>query len=181
MGFLADENTPVIWRGPMVHNIIKQFIEQVKWGDLDYLIMDLPPGTGDVQLTLTQLAPITGAVIVTTPQDVALLDAKKGLLMFQKVNIPILGIIENMSGFVCSHCKEKTDIFSHGGGRKICEEMGVPFLGEIPIDTAIRESGDKGVSLVQDQPGSMAAKTYGRITGNLVAEISKNTCNYSGV
>lgn len=175
MGLLADENTPIIWRGPMVHNIIKQFLEQIKWGELDYLIMDLPPGTGDVQLTLTQLAPISGAVIVTTPQDVALLDAKKGLLMFRKVNVPILGIIENMSYFICPHCKEETDIFSRGGGMQFCKEMNIPFLGEIPIYPAIRECSDKGIPIVADQPDSPSANAYKKITGNLVAELSKTT------
>lgn len=173
MGFLADENTPVIWRGPMVHKIIKQFLGQIKWGDLDYLIMDLPPGTGDVQLTLTQLAPISGAVIVTTPQNVALLDAKKGLMMFKKVNVPILGIIENMSYFTCSHCGEKENIFSQGGGRQLSEEMKISFLGEIPIYPAIRECSDKGIPIIEDQPDSPAANAYKKITGNLVAEMSK--------
>ncbi len=172
MGLLTDDNAPVIWRGPMVHSIIKQFLEQVSWGELDYLVMDLPPGTGDVQLTLVQLAPITGAVIVTTPQDVALLDVRKGVAMFQKTNVPILGVVENMSYFACSHCGEKTEIFGSGGGKKVCEEMGIALLGEIPIFPEVRESADIGRSVVIDKPESEMAKSYQEITNQIVSRLS---------
>ena len=137
LGFLMDADTPVIWRGPMVMKALQQFLEDVDWGTLDYLIVDLPPGTGDAQLTMTQQVPLDGAVIVTTPQDVALIDARKGLAMFRKVNVPVLGVIENMSAFVCPHCGKTSEIFKHGGGRRTAEQLGVPFLGEIPIDPAI--------------------------------------------
>jgi len=172
MGFLVDENAPVIWRGPMFHGIIKQFMEQVAWGELDYLILDLPPGTGDAQLSVCQLIPVTGAVIVTTPQDVALGDAKKGLAMFQKVHVPVLGIVENMSFYVCSHCGERTEIFSHGGGRKAAETLEVPFLGAIPLVVAVRIGGDEGNPIVVSDPDSSAAKVIREVTGALAAKIS---------
>ncbi len=172
IGFMVDDNSPMIWRGPMVHGVIKQFLEQIKWGELDYLVMDLPPGTGDVQLTLAQLAPITGAVIVTTPQDVALLDVKKGVTMFQKTKIPLLGIVENMSHFACPHCNEKTEIFGMGGGRKVCEEMGVNLLGEVPIFPEVREKADQGRNMVMDDPDSEMAKAYQDIGSKVVSQLS---------
>jgi ATP-binding protein involved in chromosome partitioning len=172
MGFLVDENSPVIWRGPMFHGIIKQFMEQVAWGELDYLIIDLPPGTGDAQLSVCQLLPVTGAVIVTTPQDVALGDAKKGLAMFQKVNVPVLGIVENMSYFNCPHCNERTEIFSHGGGQKASEKLGVPFLGEVPLVVDIRIGGDEGNPITVLDPESVAAKALRQVTGLVAARIS---------
>ncbi|MDX1411455.1 MAG: Mrp/NBP35 family ATP-binding protein, partial [Nitrospirales bacterium] len=134
MGFFVPEETPVVWRGPMVHGAIQQFFRDVLWGKLDYLLIDLPPGTGDVQLTLSQLVPLTGAITVTTPQEVALQDVRKGIMMFKKVNVPILGVIENMSYHVCSHCGERSEIFSHGGGERAAEKFDVPFLGSIPLD-----------------------------------------------
>lgn len=172
MGFLTDDNTPVIWRGPMVHGLIKQFLEQVKWNDLDYLVMDLPPGTGDVQLTLVQLAPITGAVIVTTPQDIALLDVKKGVSMFKKTKVPILGIVENMSHFSCPHCEKKTDIFGKGGGQKVCDEMDVDLLGEIPLMPEVRKKSDQGRTVVLDEPDSEIAKTYRDIGSKIISRLS---------
>src|SRR5512146_1384059 len=157
LGLITDPDTPVIWRGPMVMKALDQFLVDVKWGTLDYMIIDLPPGTGDAQLTLTQKVPLTGAVIVTTPQDVALIDARKGLAMFRKVNVPVLGIVENMSYFVCRHCGEREDIFGHGGGKKTAEMLGVPFLGEVPIDPNVVIGGDSGEPIVVMDPTSPAA------------------------
>src|SRR6266571_384755 len=142
MGFLTTDDTPLIWRGPMLHSVITQFVRQVDWGELDYLLVDLPPGTGDVQLTLTQTVPLMGAVVVSTPQDVALQDARKAILMFRQVRVEILGIVENMSYFVCPHCDQRTDIFSHGGGEETARKYEVPFLGEVPLDISIRQGGD---------------------------------------
>jgi ATP-binding protein involved in chromosome partitioning len=139
MGFFVPEDQAVVWRGPMVHTAIQQLFRDVLWGELDYLLIDLPPGTGDAQLTLSQLVPLAGAITVTTPQEVALHDVRKGMMMFQKVNVPLLGIVENMSYFVCGHCGERTEIFAHGGGERAAETLGVPFLGRVPIDPAIRE------------------------------------------
>ena len=160
MGFFVPEDTAVVWRGPMIHTAIQQFFRDVLWGDLDYLLVDLPPGTGDAQLTLSQLIPLCGAVTVTTPQEVALHDVRKGMMMFQKVNVPLLGIIENMSYFVCGHCGERTDIFDHGGGERAAEKLGVPFLGRIPIDPAIRAGGDSGLPIVIADPESPQAKAF---------------------
>ncbi|HVN76587.1 MAG TPA: Mrp/NBP35 family ATP-binding protein [Thermoanaerobaculaceae bacterium] len=160
LGFLMDPDQPVIWRGPMVMKALQQFIEDVEWGNLDYLVVDLPPGTGDAQLTMTQQVPLDGAVIVTTPQDVALIDARKGLAMFQRVNVPVLGLIENMSSFVCPHCGTRSEIFKHGGGRRTAEQLGVPFLGDIPIDPEIVVGGDSGVPIVASRPESAAAQAF---------------------
>jgi ATP-binding protein involved in chromosome partitioning len=157
LGLITDADTPVIWRGPMVMKAIDQFLTDVKWGTLDFLIIDLPPGTGDAQLTLTQKAGLTGAVVVTTPQDVALIDARKGLAMFRKVNVPVLGIVENMSYFLCKHCGEREEIFGHGGGRKTAELLGVPFLGEVPIDPKVVVGGDTGEPIVAADPSAPAA------------------------
>jgi len=162
MGLFAGRDTPVIWRGPMATKMVQQFLSQVVWGELDYLLIDLPPGTGDVQLTLTQSAPLVGAVIVTTPQDVAVGVTLRGLRMFEQVQVPILGIIENMSTFVCPHCGKTTEVFRHGGGRKAAEELGVPFLGEVPLDPALAAAGDAGEPLVsvegavKDSPSARA-------------------------
>lgn len=172
IGFLVNPMEAVIWRGPMASGAIKQFMSDVHWKELDYLIFDLPPGTGDIQLTLVQTIPLTGAVIVTTPQDVALADAKKGLVMFNKVNVPILGIIENMSYFICSHCGEHENIFDNGGGKRTAEELNVPFLGEIPIDTKIRVSGDKGIPVVFEEPESNQGMVIKEIARQLAAQIS---------
>jgi ATP-binding protein involved in chromosome partitioning len=172
IGFLVNPMEAVIWRGPMASGAVKQFIADVDWGELDYLIFDLPPGTGDIQLTLVQTIPLTGAVIVTTPQDVALADAKKGLVMFNKVNVPVLGIIENMSYFICSHCGQKENIFDHGGGRRTADELNVPFLGEIPIDTKVRIGGDQGDPIVHGEPDSQQGKIIQDIARQLAAQIS---------
>ena len=171
MGFFVPEETAVVWRGPMIHTTIQQFLRDVIWGELDYLLIDLPPGTGDAQLTLTQLVPICGAVTVTTPQEVALHDVRKGMMMFQKVNVPLLGIIENMSYFVCGHCGERTEIFSHGGGERAAEKLGVSFLGRIPIDPAIRAGGDAGVPIVIADPTSPQAAAFRQIASTLAARI----------
>jgi ATP-binding protein involved in chromosome partitioning len=160
IGFFLEGDNPVIWRGPMVTGAIRQLLNDCEWGELDYLIVDLPPGTGDAQLSLVQLAPVKGSVIVTTPQDVALIDAKKGVLMFQKLEVNILGIIENMSVFICPHCHGKTDIFSEGGGRREASRLNVPFLGEIPIDPTVRVGGDGGIPVVVSYPDSEVSKAF---------------------
>jgi ATP-binding protein involved in chromosome partitioning len=144
MGFLNPGDKPLVWRGPMLHSVIQQFLRGVDWGELDYLVTDLPPGTGDVQLSLIQTAPITGAIVVTTPSDVSLEDARKAVYMFHQVRVPILGIVENMSYLNCPHCHERIDVFSHGGGRRTAKEMGVHFLAELPLDPQIRIGGDTG-------------------------------------
>jgi ATP-binding protein involved in chromosome partitioning len=171
LGLITDPDTPVIWRGPMVMKALDQFLTDVKWGELDYMVIDLPPGTGDAQLTLTQKVPLTGAVIVTTPQDVALIDARKGLAMFRKVNVPVLGIVENMSYYICNHCGERTEIFGHGGGRKTAEMLGVPFLGEVPIDPKVVVGGDTGEPIVVAHPDSPAAQAFRAIAAKIVQQI----------
>lgn len=163
IGFLVDEEAPVIWRGPMVMSAVQQMLRDVAWGPLDILICDLPPGTGDIQLTMVQQVPLSGAVIVSTPQDVALADARKGLNMFRKVEVPVLGLIENMSFFTCPHCYQRSDIFAHGGARREAARLGVECLGEMPIDIAIRETSDSGTPLVIAAPESSAAMTYREI------------------
>jgi ATP-binding protein involved in chromosome partitioning len=175
MAFFLKENEPVIWRGPMLHGAMKQFLGDVAWGKLDYLFIDMPPGTGDVQLTLSQIIPLTGAVLVTTPQEVALSDVRKAAAMFSKVNVPILGVVENMSYFDCPHCGERAEIFSHGGGKRTAEELGAPCLGEIPIDIRLRQGGDEGRPSVVYDSGSPTAVAFGEIASRLAAIISVNT------
>jgi ATP-binding protein involved in chromosome partitioning len=172
IGFLVDPMQAVIWRGPMASGAVKQFLTDVTWGDLDYLVIDLPPGTGDIQLTLVQTLPLTGAVIVTTPQDISLADARKGYMMFEKVQVPVLGLIENMSYFVCGHCGQREEIFDNGGGRRAAEELGIPFLGDIPIVTNIRRSGDNGKPIVLDTDPQGPAPTIRRIAQNMAAQVS---------
>lgn len=167
MAFFVPDDTAVVWRGPMVHTAIQQFFRDVLWGELDYLLLDLPPGTGDAQLTISQLVPLRGAVTVTTPQNVALYDVRKGVMMFQKVNVPMLGLIENMSHFVCGHCGEKTEIFSSGGGERAAETMGIPFLGRVPIDPAIRSGGDSGTPIVVADPASPQSQAFREIAEKL--------------
>lgn len=162
MGFLVPATQAVIWRGPMVHRAVTQFLTEIDWGQLDTLVIDLPPGTGDAQLTLTQTAPLSGAVIVTTPQDVSLVDARKGLEMFRQVRVPVLGIVENMSYFIGEDGR-RYEIFRHGGGRKLASEAGVPFLGDIPIDPRVAECGDEGEPIVQKYPDSPVAKAYAEL------------------
>lgn len=172
IGFMIPEDTPLIWRGPMVMKAVEQLLTDVEWGELDYLLMDLPPGTGDVQLTLSQKVPLTGAVIVTTPQDVALLDVVRGISMFRKLNVPILGVVENMSFFSCPHCGGRSDIFSHGGGRSASEKLDVPFLGEVPIDLKIREGGDAGRPVTADDASSPQSRVFMSLGEQLAARIS---------
>lgn len=174
IGFLINEDSPVIWRGPMASGAIKQFISDVHWKELDYLIFDLPPGTGDIQLTLVQSLPLSGAVIVTTPQNVSIVDVKKALKMFQRVNVPIFGIIENMSYFIAPDTGKRYDIFGNGGGEKLSKEFKVPFLGSIPINQNVRESGDKGSPVVFEFPEIEESKKIMEISRNLAAQISIN-------
>ncbi|MCK6452897.1 MAG: iron-sulfur cluster carrier protein ApbC [Alphaproteobacteria bacterium] len=171
MGFLVAEDTPMIWRGPMVMSALEQMLRDVAWGELDTLIVDMPPGTGDAQLTMSQRVPLTGAVIVSTPQDIALLDARKGLNMFRKVDVPVFGIIENMSYFLCPHCGGRSDIFSHGGARREAEKLGVDFLGEVPLHIDIRETSDGGRPIVVSRPDSEFAKIYRSIADKVWAKI----------
>ena len=163
IGFLVEEETPMIWRGPMVMGALEQMMGQVTWGPLDVMIVDMPPGTGDAQLTMSQRVPLAGAVIVSTPQDVALLDARRGVRMFEKVNVPVLGLIENMSFFCCPNCNHRSDIFSHGGAKREAERLGVEFLGELPLKLEIRELADAGTPIVMARPDSDEAQTYRRI------------------
>ena len=171
MGFWVKPETAMIWRGPMVHKYLTAFLTQIPWGELDYLVIDLPPGTGDAQLTLTQKIHLSGAVIVTTPQDVSLIDARKGLAMFQKVNVPVLGIVENMSYYVCAACGHREEIFKHGGGRRTAEELQVPFLGEIPLDPKVVAGGDSGHPIVAADPRSRVSEAYIRIAEDIVRRL----------
>jgi ATP-binding protein involved in chromosome partitioning len=166
MGFLNPGDKPLVWRGPMLHSVIQQFLRGVDWGDLDFLVIDLPPGTGDVQLSLIQTAPITGAIVVTTPSDVSLEDARKAVMMFHQVKVPILGIVENMSFLMCPHCNERIDVFSYGGGRKTAAQMGVNFLAELPLDPAVRIGGDSGNPIVLKES---AAEPFLELARNTVA------------
>ncbi len=174
LGFILDIDTPVIWRGPMVMKAIEQMLGDVDWGPLDYMIVDLPPGTGDAQLTISQRVPLSGAVIVTTPQDVALIDARKGLAMFKKVNVPVVGIIENMSGFVCPHCGESTDVFKRGGGERTAELLGTRFLGRVPLDPAIVLGGDDGTPVVVAQAEGAHADSFKSLAEAVVEEVSRH-------
>ncbi len=180
IGFLVDPMQAVIWRGPMASGAVKQFMTDVEWGDLDYLVFDLPPGTGDIQLTLVQTLPLTGAVIVTTPQDISLADARKGFKMFERVNVPILGIVENMSYYVCSHCGNRDEIFDTGGGKRAAMELGVPFLGDIPIVTGIRQSGDKGKPVVVDENFPEQAGIMMKIARAMAAQVSIRNATRAG-
>jgi len=175
MGFLVEEDTPMIWRGPMVMSALEQMLHDVIWGELDVLVVDMPPGTGDAQLTMAQRVPLAGAVIVSTPQDIALLDAKKGLNMFRKVDVPVLGIIENMSYFVCPHCGGRSEIFSHGGARREAERLGMEFLGEIPLDIAIRETSDSGQPITVSDPDSPHARAYRAIADRLAEKLANRS------
>jgi ATP-binding protein involved in chromosome partitioning len=179
LGLITDPDTPVIWRGPMVMKAIDQFLTDVKWGELDFMIIDLPPGTGDAQLTLTQKAGLTGAVVVTTPQDVALIDARKGLAMFRKVNVPVLGIIENMSYFICKHCGEREEIFGHGGGQKTAGMLGVPFLGEVPIDPKVVVGGDTGEPIVVSDPASPASEAFRELARQVVEQVQSGMAGHT--
>jgi ATP-binding protein involved in chromosome partitioning len=173
MGFFLTEDSPVIWRGPMVHGLVRQFLTDVEWGELDYLIVDMPPGTGDAALTLTQTAPLSGAVIVTTANDLSLIDARKGLVMFRKVQVPVLGIVENMSYFTPPDLPDRRyRIFGEGGGRRVAEELGVDFLGEIPIDPRIVAGGDRGVPILEGAPDSEASRVFREIAGRIARKLA---------
>jgi ATP-binding protein involved in chromosome partitioning len=163
IGFLIEEETPMIWRGPMVMSALTQMLREVEWGILDVMVVDMPPGTGDAQLTMAQQVPLKGAVIVSTPQDLALIDARRGIAMFRRVNVPVLGIVENMSMFICPQCGARSDIFGHGGARREAERLGVPFLGEVPLDIVIREKSDSGTPVVATVPDGVHAKFYREI------------------
>jgi ATP-binding protein involved in chromosome partitioning len=167
IGFLIEEETPMIWRGPMVMSALTQMLREVEWGELDVMVVDMPPGTGDAQLTMAQQVPLKGAVIVSTPQDLALIDARRGVAMFRRVNVPILGIVENMSYFVCPSCGERSDIFSHGGAQREAERMNVPFLGEVPLHMTIREKSDSGLPVVATEPDGPHAKIYRAIAAGV--------------
>ena len=175
LGFFLGENAPVIWRGPMVMKAVQQLLKDTEWGELDVLVIDLPPGTGDVQLTLVQTVPLTGAVLVTTPQDLALLDVKKGAEMFKTVNAPLTGIVENMSYFLCPGCGRQTDIFRQGGGQKESERLGIPLLGRIPLDPAVCDAGDTGVPLVLGQPETKAAEEFQKVAAAIVELLSRHS------
>jgi ATP-binding protein involved in chromosome partitioning len=171
MGFLVPEDTPMIWRGPMVMSALQQMLRDVEWGELDVMIVDMPPGTGDAQLTMAQQVPLSGAVIVSTPQDIALLDARKGLNMFRKVDVPVLGIVENMSYFLCPHCGERSEIFGHGGARREAERLGAEFLGEVPLHITIRETSDEGRPVVVSHPESEHAQVFRHIASRLAEQL----------
>jgi ATP-binding protein involved in chromosome partitioning len=174
MGFLVPEDAPMIWRGPMVMSALEQMLRDVDWGELDIMVVDMPPGTGDAQLTMAQRVPLAGAVIVSTPQDIALLDARKGLNMFRKVDVPVLGIVENMSYFSCPHCGERSEIFSHGGAHREADKLGVEFLGEIPLDILIRETSDGGQPIVVSHPNGAHARAYRAIADRVWSKVSAN-------
>ena len=172
MGFLTQDETPVIWRGPMLHGIIQQFFREVQWDDLDYLVVDMPPGTGDVALSLSQTVPLAGAIVVTTPQEVSLTDTRRAVRMYQKLNVPTLGIIENMSCFVCPNCQHESDIFGKGGGEEVAERLGVPFLGRIPLYEPIRVGSDAGLPIVTTEPESPAAQAFLAVAERAAARVS---------
>jgi ATP-binding protein involved in chromosome partitioning len=171
IGFLIDEETPMIWRGPMVMSAITQMLREVEWGKLDIMVVDMPPGTGDAQLTMAQQVPLKGAVIVSTPQDLALIDARRGVAMFNRVNVPVLGVVENMSYFLCPSCGTRSDIFSHGGAHKEADRLGVPFLGEVPLHMTIREKSDAGLPVVATEPDGPHAKIYRDIAARVLAQL----------
>jgi ATP-binding protein involved in chromosome partitioning len=172
IGFLIEEETPMIWRGPMVMSALTQMLREVEWGTLDVMVVDMPPGTGDAQLTMAQQVPLKGAVIVSTPQDLALIDARRGIAMFKRVNVPVLGIVENMSTFICPSCGTRSDIFGHGGARHEAERLNVPFLGEVPLDIAIRETSDAGLPIVATQPDGTHAAAYRAIAQAVHAQLT---------
>ena len=174
IGYIVNEDTPMIWRGPMVSSALEQMLRDVEWGNLDVLVVDMPPGTGDAQLTLAQRVALAGAVIVSTPQDIALVDARKGLNMFRKVAVPVLGIVENMSYFLCPHCGERSEIFGHGGAREEADKLGVPFLGEVPLHLDIRTTSDSGHPIVVSKPDSAHAQVYKNIAGRVWKQLSAN-------
>jgi ATP-binding protein involved in chromosome partitioning len=172
MGFLTTDDAPVIWRGPMLHGVIQQFFRDVRWGELDYLIVDLPPGTGDVALSLTQTVPVAGAIVVSTPQSVSVSDTRRAIKMYQKLNVPTLGLIENMSYFVCPDCGRESDIFGRGGAQQLADEAGVPFLGGIPLYEPIRRGGDAGIPIVESEPDSVPGRAFLQVAERTAAQVS---------
>jgi ATP-binding protein involved in chromosome partitioning len=180
MGFLVDEDTPMIWRGPMVVQALNQMLMHVAWGELDVLVVDMPPGTGDVQLTMAQQVPLAGAIIVSTPQDLALIDARKGLNMFRRVDVPVLGIIENMSYFLCPKCGERSDIFGHGGAELEAKKLSIPFLGGVPLHMDIREKSDAGQPVVVSQPDSPQAQVFREIATRAWDELERHQAESRG-
>jgi ATP-binding protein involved in chromosome partitioning len=172
MGFLTQDETPIIWRGPMLHGVVQQFFREVRWQELDYLVVDMPPGTGDVALSLSQTVPVSGAVVVTTPQVVSVADSRRAVAMYRKLNVPTLGIVENMSHFVCPSCDHESDLFGKGGGESAATDMGVPFLGRIPVYQPIREGGDSGNPIVLSEPDSAAARAFFEVAERTAAQIS---------
>jgi ATP-binding protein involved in chromosome partitioning len=181
MAFLTNDDSPVIWRGPMLHGVIQQFFREVRWDAVDYLVVDMPPGTGDVALSLSQSVPVSGAVVVTTPQTVSVADTRRAVRMYQKLNVPTLGLVENMSHFVCPSCRHESDIFGKGGGEALASELGVPFLGRIPIYEPIRRGGDAGVPIVVGEPASAAAGAFRAAAERLAAQISIAAYNASQI
>ena len=172
MGFLTKDDAPIIWRGPMLHGALQQFFREVRWVDLDYLVVDMPPGTGDVALTLSQTVPVAGAIVVTTPQQVSLADSRRAVAMYKKLNIPTLGIIENMSYFACTNCHHESDIFGHGGGEQMATDLGIPFIGRLPIYQPIREGSDSGVPLMISEPDSPAGRAFMAAAERTAAQVS---------
>jgi len=172
IGFMTNDDAPIIWRGPMLHQAVQQFFREVAWKDLDYLIVDMPPGTGDIALSLSQTVPVVGSIVVTTPQQVSLADSRRAIRMYQKLNIPPIGVVENMSYYACPNCHHETDIFGHGGGEGLATDMGVPFLGRLPIYQPIREGGDSGVPIVIGEPGSAAARSFLTVAERTAAQVS---------
>jgi ATP-binding protein involved in chromosome partitioning len=179
MGFLTSDDAPIIWRGPMLHGALQQFFREVRWHDLDYMVVDLPPGTGDVALSLSQTIPVAGSVVVTTPQQVSLADSRRAIAMYKKLNIPPLGLVENMSYFACPNCQHESDIFGHGGGEQMAVELGIPFLGRIPIYQPIREGSDSGVPLMIHEPESPASRAFMAAAERMAAQISLASYNRS--
>ena len=173
IGFVAGEDAPVVWRGPLLGQAVQQFLSQVEWGELDYLLLDLPPGTGDIPLTLSQTIELSGAVVVTTPQEVALQDVERGIAMFQKVEVETLGLIENMSYYLCPHCQVRHEIFGHGGGREAAATLGIEFFGELPLEAAIRAAGDQGRPLVLAAPDSASSRAFAEIAAKLAAAVQR--------
>jgi ATP-binding protein involved in chromosome partitioning len=181
LGFLNRGDKPVIWRGPMLHSAVRQFLYDVEWGELDYLIVDMPPGTGDAQLSLAQLVPVQGAVLVTTPQEVAMADVRKAYNMFEQVHIPVLGIVENMSYFICPNCTEEHNIFGTGGGEKLAAQFKTNLLGRVPLSISVREAGDSGVPIVISQPESVQAIAFNEVADNVVAQVKQAAMKSGGL
>jgi ATP-binding protein involved in chromosome partitioning len=181
IGFLTERGTPIMWRGPMIGKFLGEAMQNVLWGETDYMVVDMPPGTGDAALSLAQAMPVTGTIVVTTPQDVALEDVMRSAHMFKRLRVPLVGVVENMSYYVCPHCGQRDEIFSYGGGRKAADELGVPFLGEVPLNIAIRTGGDEGIPIMRGAPQSPQAKAFAEIAANVMARLKEMEAQESGV